>query len=179
VSSALTEPFPAGADLRPVSGLGEAPPAEAVEPLNLSPPTTSCSRSVDRGFVTSVAPSANPRQETSIARFELLSAGRLGRAHGSSFCSDCGLRSTWSACVLEQRARTRSGRLTMRNTVLALAAAATLLAVTAALIPNTTPMAMAAPKCVTSGSYSGWWGSMGYPTKACPDGIVACGLMVW
>lgn len=67
----------------------------------------------------------------------------------------------------------------MRKTVLALVAAAGLLAATAALIPNATPKAIAVPKCDASNGYSIPWGGTGYPTKACPDGPVACGLIVW
>ncbi|MGE3992034.1 hypothetical protein [Pseudorhodoplanes sp.] len=67
----------------------------------------------------------------------------------------------------------------MRKTVLTLAATAALLAVTAALIPNAMTKAIAVPKCDASNGYSGPWGGMGYPTKDCPDGLVACGLIVW
>lgn len=67
----------------------------------------------------------------------------------------------------------------MRKIVLTLAAAAALLAVTGALVPNAMTEAMAVPKCVASNGYSSPWGGMGYPTKACPDGLVACGLIVW
>jgi hypothetical protein len=67
----------------------------------------------------------------------------------------------------------------MRKIVLTLVAAAGLLAATAALIPNATPKAMAVPQCNASNGYSSPWGGTGYPTKACPGGLVACGLIVW
>lgn len=67
----------------------------------------------------------------------------------------------------------------MRKTAVALCAVAGLLAVAVALVPNATPKAIAVPKCDASHGYSNPWGGPGYPTMACPDGPVACGLIVW
>jgi hypothetical protein len=54
-----------------------------------------------------------------------------------------------------------------------------MLAVMVALIPTAMQKASAVPKCDASGGYSSARGGTGYPTKACPDGLVECGLIVW
>jgi hypothetical protein len=67
----------------------------------------------------------------------------------------------------------------MRKIVFALVAAVGMLAVMVALIPTAMQKASAVPKCDASGGYSSARGGTGYPTKACPDGLVECGLIVW